>query len=69
MAIELGAFFLDLNMNIHILLGEHTSMFQCVVLTESAVVVHMLMVNDYDIRLLSNSVTILKALGNNKTTN
>ncbi|XP_059062726.1 uncharacterized protein LOC131855467 [Achroia grisella] len=66
-----GAHSLDLNMNLYIPLGPHSSIFQCecVALTEAARTVQKLGVNNFDIKFISDSAAVLKALQNRKSNN
>lgn len=66
-----GVHSLDLNINFHISLGAHSSIFQCecVALTEAAITVRRLGIHDYGIRFLSDSLAVLKALDNKQTNN
>lgn len=59
-----GVHSLDLNINISITLGAHSSIFQCecVAITEAAKAINRRGVNDYSIRILSDSSATLRAL-------
>ncbi|CAF4826717.1 unnamed protein product [Pieris macdunnoughi] len=63
-----GIFSLDLNINIHLPLGTQSTIFQCecVALTEAARAVQRLGINDFGIKFVSDSASVLMALGNKK---
>ncbi|CAH4034908.1 unnamed protein product [Pieris brassicae] len=64
-----GIFSFDLNINIHLPLGTQSTIFQCecVALTEAARAVQRMGVNDFYIKLISDSASVLMALGNENT--
>lgn len=64
-----GVYSLDLNIKMSLPLGKHSSIFQCecVAITHAATAVLSKGIKDCNIRILSDSMAILKALGSNTT--
>lgn len=63
-----GVHSLDLNINISMTLGSHSSIFQCecVAITEAATAIKRRGIEDYSIRILSDSTATLRALESQK---
>ncbi|CAB3243886.1 unnamed protein product [Arctia plantaginis] len=65
-----GVFSQDLNINISLALGQHSSIFQCecVAITYAATTAMSRGIKDYNIRIISDSMAVLKALEGNTMT-